>query len=268
MTHIHPTAVIDPGARLDDEVTVGPYCVIGPGVTIRSGCRLHSHVVADGLTEIGMGTEIFSFAAVGTSPQDKKFAGEESRLTIGARNIIREHVTIHSSTQSGDGATRIGSDGMFMVGVHIAHDCRVGDGVTFANNATLGGHCVVEDRVILGGLSAIHQFVRVGEQAFIGGMAGIVKDIIPFGMAVGVRGGLSGLNLVGLKRSGYERDEIHNLRRAYGMLFAKDGTLKERLELVDAQYPEDRCVQKVLDFIRADSSRSFCFPESGTLEAQ
>lgn len=268
MTSIHPTAVIDPQARLDDDVTVGPYCVVGPRVTIRSQCRLHSHVVADGDTEIGMGTEIFPFASIGAPPQDKKFSGQVSRLTIGARNIIREHVTIHSGTQGDEGETSIGADGLFMVGVHVAHDCRVGDGVTFANNATLGGHCVVEDHAILGGLSAIHQFVRIGERAFIGGMAGIVKDIIPFGMAVGVRGGLSGLNLVGLKRSGYKRDEIHNLRRAYGMLFAKHGTLKERLALVDAQYPEDRCVQRVLDFIRADSSRSFCFPQSSTLEAQ
>lgn len=260
MQNIHATAVVDPAAELGSGVEIGAYCVIGPGVTLGDGCRLHSHVVVSGRTSIGAECEIFPFASIGQPPQDLKYRGEESRLIIGSNTVIREYVTMNPGTGSGGLVTEVGSHGLFMVHSHVAHDCKIGDHVIMANAATLGGHCVVGDHAILGGIAAVHQFVRIGEHAFIGGMSGVENDVIPFGMVVGVRGGLAGLNIVGMKRRGFERKQIHALRQAYKILFSGPGTLLERADAVERDYGEDACVARVLDFVRAESPRSLLVP--------
>ncbi len=259
---IHPTAIIEHGAEIAAGVHIGPFSVIGPQVVLHEGVRVHSHVVIAGRTEIGAGTEVFPFASLGHVPQDRKFRGEESRLVIGERNTIREYVTMNPGTEQGGLVTRIGNDGLFLTGAHVAHDCQIGDNVLLVNNATLGGHCTVEDFASIGGLSAVHQFVRIGAFAFIGGMSGVENDVIPFGMALGNRAYLAGLNIVGLKRRNFDREQIHTLRKAYRMLFATEGTLMERLEDVEKMFPGDEPVQRIVQFIRADSSRSFCVPRN------
>lgn len=261
MSNIHPTAIISDGATLEDDVVVGPYSIIGKDVTLSKGVKIHPHVVVDGNTQIGAGTEIFPFSSIGMIPQDKKFAGEESRLVIGENNIIREHVTMNPGTKGGTSLTQIGSNGLFLVGCHVAHDCMIGDHVILVNSATLGGHCVVGNHVILGGLSAVHQFVRIGDHAFVGGMAGVEADIIPFGMALGNRASLAGLNLVGMRRLGIPREQIHAVRKAYRQLFSSEGTLMERVELVDQEFRDDEGVQKIISFIKTASDRSFCVPK-------
>ncbi len=261
MSDIHSTAVISDGAKIDDDASVGPFCVIGAGVTLGAGVKLHAHVVVEGNTSIGAGTQIFPFSAIGLVPQDKKFAGEESRLEIGENNVIREHVTMNPGTSGGGNITKVGSHGLYMVGSHIAHDCIIGDHVIFANNATVAGHCLIGDHVILGGLCALHQFVRVGEYAFVGGMTGVEADIIPFGMALGNRAALAGLNLVGMRRHNIPREQIHAVRKAYKDLFADEGTLLERVELVDKEFSSDASVQKIVSFIKSASDRSFCVPQ-------
>lgn len=262
MSKLHPTAIVDPGARLGSEVEIGPYCVIGPGVAVGDRCHLHSHVVLHGDTELGPDCELFPFASLGHRPQDLKFKGERSRLVIGARNIIREGVTMNPGTEGGGLVTQVGSDCLFMAQSHVAHDCRVGDHVILANAATLGGHCVVEDHAILGGLSAARQFVRIGAYAFLGGMSGVDADVIPFAIVIGIREGLAGLNLVGLKRAGFAREDIQGLRKAYTMLFSKEGTLQERVDTVAAMFPGNGCVARVIDFIRADTSRPLTLPKA------
>jgi UDP-N-acetylglucosamine acyltransferase len=260
---IHPAAAIDPAAQLGADVEIGPYCVIGPKVVIGDNVRLHSHVVIAGETEIGAGSEIFSFAALGNIPQDKKYKGERSRLVVGANTIIREHVTMNGGTEGGGNVTIVGSGGLFMAGSHVAHDCRVGDNVILANQATLAGHVTVEDNAILGGLSAVHQWARIGAHAFVGGMTGVENDVIPFGMVLGNRAYLAGLNIVGLKRSGFEREQIHALRQAYRLLFSNEGTLMERLEDVERMFKDNEAVQRIVGFIKAQSDRSLCVPRNG-----
>lgn len=257
---IHPMAIIEDGAGLGAGVEVGAYSVVGPHVTLGEGVRIHSHVAISGHTTIGAGTEIFPFASIGHIPQDKKYDGEESRLVIGERNVIREHVTMNPGTRDGGMATVVGSGCLFMVGSHVAHDCHVGNDVILANNAALAGHCVVEDHAILGGLSAVHQFVRIGAGAFVGGMSGVDHDVIPFGMALSNRASLAGLNIVGLKRRGFDREQIHRLRQAYRLLFAAEGALVERLDDVERLFAEDPVVQRIVAFIRAGSGRSLCVP--------
>ena len=260
MSDIHATAIIAEGATLDDGVSIGPYSIIGKDVRLASGVKIHPHVVVDGDTTIGSGTEIFPFSSIGMIPQDKKFSGEDSRLIIGENNIIREHVTMNPGTKGGGGLTQIGSNGLFLVGSHIAHDCKIGDNVILVNSATLGGHCTVGDHVILGGLSAVHQFVRIGDNAFVGGMAGVEADIIPYGMALGNRASLAGLNLVGMRRHNIPREQIHAVRSAYKQLFGLEGTFMERVDQVDEAFREDESVQKIVQFIKAASDRSFCVP--------
>ncbi len=264
MASIHSTAIIEPGAEIGESVQIGPYSVIGANVTLRDRVCIHSHVVIEGNTQIGQGTEIFPFASIGHIPQDKKYQGEQSRLIIGEQNVIREHVTMNPGTEGGGSVTEIGAHSLFMAGSHVAHDCRIGNNTIFANNATLGGHCVIGDFAILGGLSAVHQFVRIGAHAFIGGMSGVENDVIPYGMALGNRAHLSGLNIVGLKRHGFDREQIHNLRKAYRLLFSSEGTLMERLEEAEKMFPDDKAVEQVLDFIREESDRSLCVPRNGT----
>jgi UDP-N-acetylglucosamine acyltransferase len=263
-SEIHPTAIIQPGAELADGVKVGPYCVVGSRVAIGRETRLHSHVVVEGRTTIGESCEIFPFASLGHIPQDKKFHGEDSVLEIGSHNSIRENVTMNPGTDGGGGKTKVGSHGLYMVGAHVAHDCIVGDHVILANNATLGGHCVVEDHAILGGLSAVHQFVRIGRHAFLGGMSGLEHDLIPFGMAVGDRASLQGLNLIGMKRRNFGREQIHALRNAYRLLFSHEGTLMERLADVEALFKDDPEVGHIIAFIRARSDRAICVPRTAS----
>jgi UDP-N-acetylglucosamine acyltransferase len=259
---IHPTAIVEPGAEIAVGVHVGAFSVIGAQVVLHEGVHIHSHVVISGRTEIGEGSEVFPFAALGNAPQDRKFRGEESRLVIGARNVIREYVTMNPGTEQGGLVTRIGNNGLFLTHAHVAHDCVIGDNVLLVNNATLAGHCVVGDFASIGGLSAVHQHVRIGAYAFIGGMSGVENDVIPFGMALGNRAHLAGLNIVGLKRRGFEREQIHTLRKAYRMLFATEGTLMERLDDVEKMFPDDVHAQRIVQFIKADSSRSFCVPRN------
>jgi UDP-N-acetylglucosamine acyltransferase len=261
MPQIHPTAVIEPGARLDETVSIGPYCVIGPEVELGGRVELAAHVVVAGRTTIGAETRIFPFASIGHQPQDLKFKGEKSRLVIGRRNIIREHVTMNPGTTGGGMVTRIGDGCLFMVGAHVAHDCTLGDNVIMANNATLAGHVAIGDFAFLGGLSAVHQFVRIGKHAMIGGITGVERDVIPYGQVVGDRARLVGLNIVGLQRRGFSREQIQGLRIAYQMLFGEAGTLAERVDEVAKQFPDIEPVRDVIDFIRSDSQRGLCRPQ-------
>jgi UDP-N-acetylglucosamine acyltransferase len=261
-TMIHPSAIIASNARIGAGVEIGPYCVIGGDVTLGDGVRLISHVTIEGLTEIGVETVIYPFASIGHPPQDMKFKGEKSQLTIGERCQIREYVTINPGTEGGGMVTKVGSDCLLMVGSHVAHDCLLGDHVILANNATLAGHVVVGDYAFIGGLSAVHQFVRIGTQAMIGGMSGVEQDVIPYGLVMGERARLSGLNLVGLERRGIPRTEISSLRSAYRMLFGPDGTLAERIEEVSKHFTESDFVTTVLDFMAVKSSRALCQPKT------
>lgn len=259
---IHASSDISADAKIGSNVEIGPFCQVGPNVEIGDNVKLHSHVVLCGQTSIGDDCEIYPFASLGKIPQVANFIDPEqqSKLIIGKNNRIREHVTMHSGTEHGGWVTKVGDNGLFMAGSHIAHDCILGDDIIFANNATLGGHCTIGDGAILGGLTAVHQFVRIGHKAFIGGMSGVEHDVIPYGMAIGHRAGLGGLNIVGLKRSGFSREDIHQLRNAYQDIFADKGTLKERVAQVEKDYKDNECVQEMLDFIRNESSRALCVP--------
>ncbi|MBI4966583.1 MAG: acyl-ACP--UDP-N-acetylglucosamine O-acyltransferase [Rhodospirillales bacterium] len=260
MTKIHPTALVEAGARLGADVVIGPYCIVGPDVELGAGVELVSHVVVAGRTSIGDGTRIFPFASIGHRPQDLKYKGEPSQLIIGKNNQIREQVTMNPGTEGGGMITRVGDNGLFMMGAHVAHDCQVGNNVILANNATLAGHVTVGEFAILGGLSAVHQFVRIGRHAMIGGMSGVENDVIPYGSVLGNRAHLSGLNIIGLKRRGFSRDDIHALRNAYRLLFSQEGTLAERLADVAELFKDHPAAMEIVEFIQADSSRAICQP--------
>ena len=261
MPDIHPTAIVAREAEIAGTASIGPYCVVGPRVTLGERVRLITHVVVDGITKIGDGTTIYPFASIGHRPQDLKYRGEPSRLEIGRDNQIREHVTMNPGTEGGGMVTRVGDNCLFMASAHVAHDCLLADNVIMANNATLGGHVDVGEYAFLGGLSAVHQFVRIGKHVMIGGMTGVENDVIPYATVTGNRAHLSGLNLVGLKRRGFSREDIHALRNAYRLLFAPEGTMVERLEEVANQFRDVAPVMEIVDFIRADSSRAMCQPK-------
>jgi len=258
---IHPTAIIAAGAKIADTAEIGPYCVIGGQVELGEGVQLLSHVAVGGITVIGAGTVVYPFASLGHRPQDLKYHGEASRLVIGRNNQIREQVTMNPGTEGGGMLTQVGDNCLFMVGSHVAHDCVVGDNAILANNATLAGHVSIGDFAVLGGLAAVHQFVRIGRHVMVGGMTGVENDVIPYATVTGNRAHLSGLNLVGLKRRGMGREDLHALRNAYRLLFAPEGTLAERLEEVAAQFTACAPVMEIVDFIRADSSRAICQPK-------
>lgn len=265
MSAIHPTAIIEDGAKLGQNVHIGPYCVLGPHVILGDNVRLVSHVCIGGRTTIGDGTEIYPFSSLGHPPQDLKFKGEPSELKIGKNNRIREHVTMNPGTEGGGMLTQIGDNCLFMASAHVAHDCKVGNHVILANNATLAGHVHVGDGVIVGGLSAVHQFVRIGRFAIIGGMSGVEKDVIPYGSVMGERADLAGLNLVGLKRRNIDREIIHALRGAYKDIFEdSEGILAERIRVIREKYSAPE-VKEIIDFMEADSSRSFCTPKQKTI---
>lgn len=261
MEKIHQSAIVSEGAVIGEGVTIGPYAVIGENVEIGRNTEIHAHVVIDGDTRIGEECQIFPFAAIGLPPQDLKYAGEENCLRIGSRNRIREYVTMNPGTRGGGSVTSIGDDCLFMAGAHVAHDCRIGNHVIFANNATIGGHCVISDFAILGGLSAVHQFVRIGRHAFVGGMSGVEADIIPFGSVMGNRAYLRGLNVVGMKRHGFSREAIHELRTAYRLLFSDEGTLKERIRDAHSIFADNEQVKEILGFLSDNGGRSFCMPK-------
>lgn len=260
---IHASAVVAPEARIEEGVEIGPFCVVGPDVTLASGVSLLSHVVVAGRTRIGARTRVFPFASLGHAPQDLKYRGEPTALEIGEDCLIREGVTINCGTAGGGGVTRVGARSVFLAQSHVAHDCQVGDEVIFSNNVMLAGHCRVGDRAILGGGAAVHQFVRIGTLAFIGGLAGVEHDVIPYGIALGNRANLAGLNVVGLKRRGFSREQIHELRRAYRMLFGSTGTLQDRAAEVAAGFAGRPEVEHIVDFVREGGDRALCTPRDG-----
>lgn len=260
MSNIHPTAIIEDGASLGENVKVGPYCMVGPQVVLKDGVELVSHAVIAGITTVGANTKIFPFASIGHQPQDLKYHGEQSRLEIGCNNVIREHVTLNPGTEGGGMLTSIGNNCLFMVGAHVAHDCMIRDNVILVNNATLAGHVEVDEWAIVGGLSAVHQFVRIGRHSMIGGMSGVENDVIPYGSVIGNRAHLSSLNLVGLKRRDFSREVIHDLRKAYRLIFAQEGTMAERLDDVSELFQSNEPIMEIVNFIRNCSSRSICQP--------
>ncbi len=256
---IHPSAVVDPGAVLGEGVRIGPFCVVGADVALDAGVVLKSHVVVAGDTRIGEGTVVFPFSVIGEIPQDLKYGGEKTRLRIGARNRIREHVTMNLGTVAGGGETRIGDDGLFMAGCHIAHDAQVGDRVIVVNQSAVAGHCVIEDDVIIGGLCGIHQWVRIGQGAIIGAVTMVTADVLPHGLVQGPRGKLDGLNLVGLKRKGVSRADITALRAAFQALRDGEGSFVERARRLEAESQSDY-VSEMVAFILGDTDRNFLTP--------
>lgn len=258
---IHPTAIVAKGAELADGVSIGPYSIIGEHVQIGPRTELLSHVIVEGHTRIGADCHVRNFTNLGGPPHHTAYKGEPTELVIGDRNRIWEHVTMHIGTPGDDGATRIGHDGMFMATSHVGHDCVIGDNVILAHSATLGGHVHVGDFVMVSGLAAVHQFCRVGRYSFIGGLAAVTKDVIPYGLVWGNHAHLEGLNLVGLKRRDFSRETISELRSAYRLLFAEEGTFQERVEDTAATFGKSAPVMEIIDFIRADAGRPLCLPE-------
>ncbi|WP_323013085.1 acyl-ACP--UDP-N-acetylglucosamine O-acyltransferase [Devosia sp.] len=259
---VHPTAIVAAGARLGNGVKIGPYCIVGDEVVLGDDVELISHVCVEGRTEIGAGSQIYPFASVGHRPQDRKYHGESSRLVIGERCVIRESVTINPGTEGGGMLTRIGNDCLLMACAHVAHDSIVGNNVIMANYVGIAGHCHIGDNVIFGGSSVVHQFTRVGAHAFVGAHSMVDGDVIPYGMAVGNRATLNGLNLVGLKRRKFDREAIHRLRAAYRQIFASEGTLRERVEDAAELFKNDALVQDVVAFIAAASDRPILLPRN------
>ena len=260
---VHSSAIVSPKARLGNGVKIGPFCIVGDDVVLHDNVELVSHVALEGHTEIGAGSQIYPFASVGHRPQDRKYHGEASRLVIGERCIIREAATINPGTEAGGMLTQIGNDCLIMASAHVAHDAIIGNNVIMANYVGIAGHCHIGDNVIFGGSSVVHQFTRVGPHAFIGAHSMVDGDIIPYGMAVGNRASLTGLNLVGLKRHKFEREAIHRLRAAYRMIFSSEGTLRERVEDAAGLFKDDPLVQDVVAFITAASDRPILLPRNG-----
>ncbi|MCK8463543.1 acyl-ACP--UDP-N-acetylglucosamine O-acyltransferase [Aliiroseovarius sp. S1339] len=257
---VHASAIVDDGATIGRDCRVGPFCVIGPQVKLGAGVEVKSHVVITGDTEIGDHTVIFPFSVIGEIPQDLKFAGEDTKLVIGKRNRIREHVTMNTGTAGGGYVTRIGDDGLFMAGCHVAHDAQIGNNVILVNNVAVAGHVVIEDDVIVGGLSGLHQWIRIGRGAIIGALSMVTADVLPFALVQGPRAELDGLNLVGLKRRGVARADISALRAALKVLKDGDGSFRDRAAGLaggaDSQY-----VRELVTFITGDSDRGFLTPK-------
>ena len=256
---IHNSSVIDKKAKIGNNVKIGPFCYIGPNVELQEDVELISNVHIEGNTKIGKGTKIFPFASIGTIPQDLKYKGESNSVLIGEYNMIREYVTINPGTEGGGGKTIIGNNCLFMISSHIAHDCKVGSNVVIANNVPLGGHVTLEDSVVIGGNSAVQQFTRIGRLAMIGGMTGVLKDVIPFGLSFGNRNYLQGINLIGLRRKKYENKKILELDTAYKKIFSSK-KLHENLAKINGEFKENDLVKEVIDFIAKDKKRPICTP--------
>jgi UDP-N-acetylglucosamine acyltransferase len=257
---VHATAVVDRSAEIGEDAEIGPFCVIGPHVKIGARTRLIAHVFIESHTELGADNSVFPFAGLGGTPQDLSYKGEPTSLVIGDNNVIREHATLHRGTVRGRSVTTIGNNCLIMGNCHVAHDCQVGDHVIMAQTATIGGHVKVGDFAFLGGLSGVHQHGRVGHHAFVGASALMTTDLIPFGSAIGNHAHLGGLNVVGLKRRGFTREEIHDLRAAYRLLFAEEGTFQERVEDCAEIYAANPHVMEIVNFVRADAARPLCMP--------
>ena len=258
---IHKTAIISDTSKISDNVKIGPYSVIGPNVKIESNTKIHSHVNIIGNTFIGSGNEIFPFASIGTDPQDLKYQGEENSIIIGNNNKIREYSNINPGTKGGGGITKIGNNNLFMVYSHIAHDCKIGDNIVLANNVQVGGHVKIENNAIIGGSCAIHQFSRIGELSMVGGMTGVLSDVIPFGLSLGNRNSLIGLNLIGLRRAKISNENIKILVQFYKEIF-KSATFRENIENLNEEIKKNEFVNKIINFINSDKKRSICVPEN------
>lgn len=260
MSRIHPSAIVEDGARIGKDCVIGPFCVVGPEVRLGDRVELRPNVVVTGNTEIGEDSLVFSGAVIGEIPQDLKFQGEDTKLIVGKRARIREHVTMNCGTEGGGGITRVGDDCLFMAGCHVAHDCQVGDRVIIVNSVALAGHVTVDDDAIIGGLSGVHQFVRVGRGAIVGGMTKVTHDVIPYGLVQSGSGYLDGLNLVGLRRRGVPREDISKLRKAFKDLSSSEGSFLDRARKVGGETDSDY-VREIIDFILGDSDRSFHTPK-------
>ena len=258
---IDKTAIVDSKAKVASSAEIGPYTIIGPNVEIGENVKIHSHVIISGNTRIGKGNKIYPFAAIGNDPQDLKYNGEETKLIIGDNNKIREYVTINPGTEGGGGLTKIGNNCLFMISSHIAHDCYVGNNVIIANNVPLGGHAIIEDNVVIGGNSAVQQFTRIGTMAMIGGMTGVLHDVIPYGLSTGNRNTLNGLNLIGLRRAKFDNKDILGLNDAYKEIFATKN-LNENITKLNGVFKENPLVKNVIEFITKDKKRSICTPFS------
>jgi len=256
---IHSSSVISKKAKIGNNVKIGPFCVIGDNVLLEDGVDLISNVHIEGNTKIGKKTKIFPFACIGTPPQDLKYKNEPNSLLIGERNTIREYVTINPGTGGGGGQTTIGNDCLLMISSHIAHDCKVGNNVIIANNVPLGGHVTIEDSVVIGGNSAVQQYTRIGRLAMIGGMTGVLKDVIPFGLSIGNRNHLQGLNLIGLRRKNYENKKIMELNKAYDEIFSSKN-FHENLSKINGEFEDNELVEEVVNFITKDKKRAICTP--------
>ena len=258
---IHKSAIIDPKAKISSNISIGPYSVIGPDVEIGENTIIHSHVNISGHTKIGKMNKIYPFASIGNDPQDLKYNGEETKLIIGDKNTIREYVTINPGTVGDGGKTLIGNNCLLMISSHVAHDCVVGNNVIIANNVPLGGHAIIEDNVVIGGNSAVQQFTRIGKMAMIGGMTGVLHDVIPYGLSTGNRNSLQGLNLIGLRRAKFENKEILGLSEAYKEIFATRN-LTENISKLNDSFQNNLLVKEVIEFITKDKKRSICTPFS------
>ena len=258
---IHKSSIVDQKAKVEKNVKIGPFCNIGPNVQLKEGVELISNIHIEGNTTIGKGTKIYPFASIGTTPQDLKYKGEKNSLDIGQNNIIREYVTINPGTAGGGAKTIVGNNCLFMISSHIAHDCKIGNNVVIANNVPLGGHVIIEDSVIIGGNSAVQQFTRIGRLAMIGGMTGVLKDVIPFGLSFGNRNYLKGINLIGLRRKKYENKKILELDTAYKKIFSSE-KFHENLAKINGEFKENDLVKEVIDFIEKDKKRPICTPLS------
>ncbi len=258
---IHNSSIIDKKAKISSEAKVGPFCYVGPDVKLSANVELVSNVHIEGNTTIGQGTKIFPFASIGTQPQDLKFKGEKNSLVIGENNLIREYVTINPGTEGGGSKTIVGNNCLFMISSHIAHDCKIGNNVIIANNVPLGGHVTIEDSVVIGGNSAVQQFTRIGRLAMIGGMTGVLKDVIPFGLSIGNRNYLQGLNLIGLRRQKYQNQKIIGLDKAYKEIF-NSKNLHENLSKINGEFKDNELVGEVIKFIEKDKKRPICLPQN------
>jgi len=256
---IHKTSIIDKNAKISQTAKIGPYTIIGSNVEIGDEVEIHSHVNIVGNTKVGKGTKIFPFASIGTQPQDLKYKGEKNSLVVGKNNIIREYVTINPGTKAGGTITKVGDNCLFMISSHVAHDCQIGNNVVIANNVPLGGHVIIEDSVIIGGNSAVQQFTRIGRLAMVGGMTGVLKDVIPFGLSFGNRNYLKGINLIGLRRNKYENKKIIELNEAYKKIFSSKN-LHKNLSKINGEFKGNKLVQEVTEFISKDKKRPICLP--------
>jgi UDP-N-acetylglucosamine acyltransferase len=268
MSKIHPTAIVADGARIGADVTIGPYSIVSAEAVLGDGVVLHAHVVVSGRAEIGAGTQVHPFAVIGGEPQDISYKGEPTSVVVGRNCLIREHATVHRGTVRGRGVTRVGDNVFMMLGAHVAHDCIVGSNALLINNATLGGHVEIGEYAILGGLSAVQQRCRVGAYAFIGGVSGVTNDVIPYSIALGERARLAGLNVVGLKRRGFDRKTMHALRAAYQSIFFGKGSRSERVDRAAEEFADIEPVQRIVNFIRDAGDHPLCLPRKRSSAAR